>query len=274
MSTDRITVNFDMDFNYILEDKNIDGLSLIFNSRDKNVLKERIANTVLESMDSAVSKRYPALNVQYASAEMNPIQQQEAPTNKVVPNDFLAALEGQNFQGSESQEQHGEDTQQEIQEVQEVEELEENNSDNSSHEGSQEFQNEPRTMEEFVAENEDLDKENDEDSVIPFPEVEKNDEPDGTPQLSQKTIALAESISSNLFKLESLNRENVNVYVNDKESGSSREELEHLLDIDIQSIPDDMIHMLEDINNIAYIISYQDGNTLRRMKVTYDDLKQ
>ncbi|WP_181452910.1 hypothetical protein, partial [Dolosigranulum pigrum] len=53
-----------------------------------------------------------------------------------------------------------------------------------------------------------------------------------------------------------------------------REELEQLLDIDIQDIPDDMVHMLENIANIAYVISYQDGNTLRRMKVTYDDLKQ
>lgn len=276
MSTDRITVNFDMDFNYILEDKNIDGLSLIFNSRDKNVLKEKIANTVLELMDSAVSKRYPALNVRYASAEMNPIQQQ-APANEVAPNDFLAALEGQNFQDTNSQEQHGEDSQQEIQEVQEVEnieELEENNSDNSSHEGSQEFQNEPKTMEEFVAENEDLDKEDNEDSVIPFPEVEESNEPDGTPQLDESTIALAESISSNLFKLESLNRENVNVYVSDITWFSAREELEQLLDIDIQPIPDDMINMLENIANIAYVISYQDGNTLRRMKVTYDDLKQ
>lgn len=263
MSTDRITVNFDMDFDYILEDKNIDGLSLIFNSRDKNVLKEKIANTVLESMDNAVSKRYPALNVRYASAEMNPIQQQEAPANKVVPNDFLAALGGQNIQGSESEGSEIE----EVQEVEEIQSIEEINP-------SEEFQNEPKTMEEFVAENEDLDKEDSEDSVIPFPEVEKNNEPDGAPQLDEKTIALAESISSNLFKLESLNRDNVNVYVNDKSVESTREELEQLLDIDIQPIPDDMVHMLEDIDNIAYIISYQDGNTLRRMKVTYDDLKQ
>lgn len=263
MSTDRITVNFDMDFNYILEDKNIDGLSLIFNSRDKNVLKERIANTVLESMDSAVSKRYPALNVKYASAEMNPIQQQEAPANNVVPNDFLAAFEGQNLQGIDPEDSEIEEAQ-EVEEVQPLGEIK----------PSEEFQNEPKTMEEFVAENEDLDKEDNEDSVIPFPEVEKNDDPDGTPQLDERVIALAESISSNLFKLESLNRENVNVYVSDITWFSAREELEQLLDIDIQPIPDDMVHMLENINHIAYVISYQDGNTLRRMKVTYDDLKQ
>lgn len=263
MSTDRITVNFDMDFNYILEDKNIDGLSLIFNSTDKNVLKERIANTVLESMDNAVSKRYPALNVKYASAEMNPIQQQEAPANNVVPNDFLAALEGQNLQGIEPEDSKTQEAQ-EVEEIQPVEEIE----------PSEEFQNEPKTMEEFVAENEELDKEDNEDSVIHFPEVEKNDDPDGKPQLDEHIVALAESISSNLFKLESLNRENVNVYVDDEAWLLYREELEQLLDIDIQTIPDDMIHMLEDISNIAYIISYQDGNTLRRMKVTYDDLKQ
>lgn len=266
MSTDRITVNFDMDFDYILEDKNIDGLSLIFNSRDKNVLKERIANTVLESMDSAVSKQYPALNVKYVSAEMNPIQQQRQ-ANKVIPNvmpnDLLAAWGGQNFQHKEPEESEIEEVQ-EVEEIQPVEEIR----------PSEEFQKEPKTMEEFVAENEDLDKEDNEDSVIPFPEVEKSDEPDGTPQLDERIIALAESISSNLFKLESLNRENVNVYVNDATWLLYREELEQLLDIDIQPIPDDMVHMLENINHIAYVISYQDGNTLRRMKVTHDDLKQ
>lgn len=264
MSTDRITVNFDMDFNYILDDKNIDGLSLIFNSKDKNILKERIANTVLETMDSAVSKRYPALNVKYASAEMNPIQQQEAPASEIVPNeDFLRQFANQNIQGVEPEDSEIEQDQK-VEEIQPVEEIK----------PSEEFQNEPKTMEEFVVENEELDQEDEKDSVIPFPEVEKSDEPDGTPQLDQETIALAESISSNLFKLESLNRENVNVYVNDVTWLSIREELEQLLDIDIQPIPDDMINMLENINNIAYVISYQDGNTLRRMKVMYDDLKQ
>lgn len=264
MSTDRVTINFDFDFDYILEDKNIDGLNLIFNSKDKNILKERIANTVLEAMDSAVSKRYPALNVKYVSAEMNPIQQQEVPTSEIVPNeDFLRQFANQNIQGTEPEESEIEEVQ-EVEEIQPVEEIK----------PSEEFQNEPKTMEEFVAENEDLDKEDNEDSVIPFPEIEKSDEPDGTPQLDQETIALAESISSNLFKLESLNRENVNVYVSDITWFSAREELEQLLDIDIQPIPDDMVHMLENINHIAYVISYQDGNTLRRMKVTYDDLKQ
>lgn len=264
MSTDRVTINFDFDFDYILEDKNIDGLSLIFNSKDKNILKERIANTVLEAMDSAVSKRYPALNVKYVSAEMNPIQQQEVPTSEIVPNeDFLRQFANQNIQGTEPEESEIEEVQ-EVEEIQPVEEIK----------PSEEFQNEPKTMEEFVAENEDLDKEDNEDSVIPFPEVEKSDEPDGTPQLDERVIALAESISSNLFKLESLNRENINVYVDDEEWLLYREELEQLLDIDIQPIPDDMVHMLENIANIAYVISYQDGNTLRRMKVTYDDLKQ
>lgn len=256
MSTDRVTINFDFDFDYILEDKNIDGLNLIFNSKDKNILKERIANTVLEVMDSAVSKRYPALQVKYVSAEMNPIQQQEVPTSEIVPNeDFLRQFANQNIQGTEPEESEIEEVQ-EVEEIQPVEEIK----------PSEEFQNEPKTMEEFVAENE--------DSVIPFPEVEKSDEPDGAPQLDEIIIALAESISSNLFKLESLNRENVNVYVNDVTWLSYREELEQLLDIDIQPIPDDMVHMLENINHIAYVISYQDGNTLRRMKVMYDDLKQ
>lgn len=264
MSTDRVTINFDFDFDYILEDKNIDGLSLIFNSKDKNILKERIANTVLEAMDSAVSKRYPALNVKYVSAEMNPIQQQEVPTSEIVPNeDFLRQFANQNIQSTEAEDSEIEEVQ-EVEELQPVEEIK----------PSEEFQNEPKTMEEFVAENEDLDKEDNEDSVIPFPEVEKSDEPDGTPQLDERVIALAESISSNLFKLESLNRENINVYVDDEEWLLYREELEQLLDIDIQPIPDDMVHMLENIANIAYVISYQDGNTLRRMKVTYDDLKQ
>lgn len=264
MSTDRVTINFDFDFDYILEDKNIDGLSLIFNSKDKNILKERIANKVLEAMDSAVSKRYPALNVKYVSAEMNPIQQQEVPTSEIVPNeDFLRQFANQNIQGTEPEESEIEEVQ-EVEEIQPVEEIK----------PSEEFQNEPKTMEEFVAENEDLDKEDNEDSVIPFPEVEKNDDPDGTPQLDEHIVSLAESISSNLFKLESLNRENVNVYVNDEAWMLYREELEQLLDIDIQPIPDDMVHMLENISYIAYIISYQDGNTLRRMKVTYDDLKQ
>lgn len=266
MSTDRVTINFDFDFDYILEDKNIDGLNLIFNSKDKNILKERIANTVLEAMDSAVNKRYPALQVKYVSAEMNPIQQQR-PANKVIPNvmpnDFWRQFNNQNIQSIEPEDSEIEEAQ-EVEEIQSVEEIK----------PSEEFQNEPKTMEEFVSENEELDKEDNEDSVVPFPEAEKSDEPDGTPQLDENIIALAESISSNLFKLESLNRENINVYVDDEEWLLYREELEQLLDIDIQPIPDDMVHMLENIANIAYVISYQDGNTLRRMKVTYDDLKQ
>lgn len=137
---------------------------------------------------------------------------------------------------------------------------------------------EPVELEEYVEQREENDNEHsietsvDSDEEYDSEEELSNEALEPTEDIDSKLINIMEDLNDHVFKLKSLAKTEIRVRMRDYAEYGQR--VGEALEVETEPMTQDSLTSLSDdeVNEVAYIISYNDGGTYKRIKRLYNEL--